>query len=355
VSASPELPTPGLDVGRGGRTDSIPAERSASFRVELATSDGLRDGTVVLHVNVSAGSSRAISRDARLTLHTRALRPPRLVLEGVGVRDQSGNGRIESREIVNVIARVGNRGTGLARDVRFVVRAGHDVELTPESARGGSLGDLEAGEMRDVHISAFARAEATGFPVSLFVRETRPRFDTVFVLPLALDRPLAALPALTVRGRNIRQADLPPPLVVDVDTGIVRAPARSNAVAVVLGVERYERAPAVEFARHDAVVFREYAQRVFGIGDDASRLHFRTDDEVTTGEMRRLFGEGGWLSKHVTPESDVIVYWAGHGQTDPRTKEAYLLPNDADPNYPALTGLALTQSALGRGLHRRML
>jgi uncharacterized caspase-like protein len=39
----------------------------------------------------------------------------------------------------------------------------------------------------------------------------------------------------------------------------------------------------------------------------------------------------------------VIVYWSGHGQTDLRTKAAFLLPNDADPNYPAQTGLALAE------------
>jgi hypothetical protein len=337
-----ERPEPGLDVGRAGRTDSIAPGRGVTLRVELATSDRLRDGTIAFRVQVSDRSGRALANAPPLVVRTRAVRSPTLVLEGIGLRDQSGNGRIEPREIVDVTARIGNRGPGPARNVRVAILVGPEVRLTPESARDATLGDLRPGEMRDVRFSAFASAGATAFPVSLAVHEARPRFDTVLVLPLALDRKIAALPALSVRGRDLDRAD-PPPLVVDVDTGIVRAPPRPNAVAVVLGVERYERAPAVAFARRDAAVFREYARTTFGIGDDASRLYFRTDDEVTGGELRKLFGEGGWLSRRVTPETDVIVYWAGHGQTDTRTKKAYLLPNDADPYYPAQTGLALTE------------
>lgn len=343
VGAIIERPMPGLDVGSGGHADSILPGQGVTLRVDLATSDRLPDGTVAIQARASDRSGRPATNAPHLVVRTRALRPPALVLEGIGVRDQSGNRRIEPREIVDVAARIGNHGTGPARGVRVFITGGPDVQFTPESARAVVLGNLEAGESRDVPFSAFTGAGATAFPVTLDVREARPRFDTVFTLPLALDQPVASLPALQVRGRDAALRASPTPLVVDVDTGITRAPARPQAVAVVLGVERYERVPPAAFARHDAAVFREYARRVFGIGDDPSRLYFRTDDEVTGGELRKLFAEGGWLSRRVTTETDLVVYWAGHGQTDLQTKAAYLLPNDADPNYPAQTGLALTE------------
>ncbi|MHB1312433.1 MAG: caspase family protein [Gemmatimonadaceae bacterium] len=343
VSAALEQPTPELDIGRGTRADSVPARTGITLGIPLATSDALRDGSIVMRVRATASNGRVAAFVPSLVLRTRALHPPVLALEGIGVRDQSGNGRIEPREIVDLVARVTNHGTGPARAVRYVLVVGRDVHLTPESPRAGMLGDVPAGASRDVQFSAFASAGAARFPVTLEVHEARARFDTSFVLPLALDQPIAALPTLTVRGRDLAAVGAPPPLVVDVDSGIARAPARPAAVAVVLGVERYERAPGAVFARHDAAVFREYARNVFGIGDDASRLLFRTDDEVTAGELHRIFDTGGWLSRRVTPETDVIVYWAGHGQTDVRTKQTYLLPNDADPNYPAQTGLALAE------------
>jgi hypothetical protein len=145
-----------------------------------------------------------------------------------------------------------------------------------------------------------------------------------------------------VRGRTVAAASAPA-LVSPVDSGIPRAPTRANVVAVVLGVERYERAPETPLARRDAAVFREYARNLFGIGDDDSRLLFRTDDEVSGTELRRTFGDGGWLARRVSSATDVVVYWAGHGVTDPKTRKAYLLPNDGDPAYPAQTGYALDE------------
>lgn len=343
LAVTTEQPTPGVEVGRGDIVDSILPGRSATLRAAVQASAAIRDGQVFLHVAVREANGFDLDPAGRVVVQTRALRVPRLALGGIGINDQSGNGRIEPREIVDVVARIRNAGEGAARDVRVTVLPGPDVLLTPESPREIALGVVRAGETRDIRFGAFANSRASAFGVSLAVREARPRFDTTLVLPLALDRPIASVPDLVVRGRDQLASAAPPSLVSDVDTGIPRAPLRANVVAVVLGVERYQRAPPVQFARRDAAVFREYAMRVFGVGDDASRLYFRTDDEVTAGEFRKVFGEGGWLARRVDSKTDVVVYFAGHGVADLKTHAPYLLPNDADPSYPAQTGYALAE------------
>jgi hypothetical protein len=277
-----------------------------------------------------------------LDVPTRRARAPKLVLDGIAIADQSGNGRIEPREIVEVTVRVANRGAGDAQTIHFAIEPGPGVTLTPDSKAEGTIGTLHPGETRDLRFSAFSNSRASGFPVKVALHETRVRFDTTLALPLSLDRTLSELPALVVRGRTVAAASAPA-LVSPVDSGIPRAPTRANVVAVVLGVERYERAPETPLARRDAAVFREYARNLFGIGDDDSRLLFRTDDEVSGTELRRTFGDGGWLARRVSSATDVVVYWAGHGVTDPKTRKAYLLPNDGDPAYPAQTGYALDE------------
>ena len=342
ASATLERSFAGVDIGKGERAEFIPPGATVTLRVAVATAESLPDGVLALRVSIDDGRS-AVLRPARLLVRTRAFRAPALALEAIGIRDQSGNGRIEPREIIDVTARIVNRGAGNARDVRLTIDAGDQVQLTPESQRRVSLGTLRPGEMRDVQFSAFANAAATAFPVILSLHESRPRFDTLLVLPLALDLPYSALATMPMRGSALRAHDVLPPMVIDVDNDIPRALARPNAVAVVFGVERYERAPGVPFARRDAAVFREYVSRLFGIGDDPARLYFRTDDEVTIGEVRKVFGDDGWLARRVTSETDVVVYWAGHGEADLKSHAGYLLPNDADPNYPAQTGIALVE------------
>ncbi len=339
--ASPEAPAMGIDISRGERVDSLGRGRSVTLHVRIAGSLALRDGEVALLVGIRETNGMDLDPAARVTVRTRAFHPPQISLDGIALHDQSGNGRIEPRELVDVIARIANRGSGAARDVRAAIVTGDGVVLTRESSREFTIGVLRPGETRDVRFTAYATARATAFPVSLVVREARPRFDTTLVLPLSLDRHIASIPELVVRGRETAMVPVPRALVVDVDTGIPRAPPRRDVLAVVLGVERYERAPAAPFAMRDAAVFREYARRVLGAGDDPGRIFYATDDEVTGAVLRKVFGTDGWLARRVTAGTDVIVYFAGHGASDPRSRAPYLLPNDADPNYPAQTGLGL--------------
>jgi len=54
------------------------------------------------------------------------------------------------------------------------------------------------------------------------------------------------------------------------------------------------------------------------------------------------------LARRVTANSDVFIYYSGHGALDIKTKSPYLIPYDIDPNY-ASTGFHLDQ--LYKNLH----
>ncbi|MDQ8154798.1 MAG: caspase family protein, partial [Gemmatimonadota bacterium] len=331
----------GVEFGGGERLDSLAPGQTATLRVRLAAPSTLREGRLIIDVRLREGNGFDLDPAPRLEVTTRGFRPPRFALEGVVVNDQSGDGRIAPREIVELRVRVANRGAGEARDVRASLRLAPDVFLTPESPTAVAFGLMRPGDVRDVVLSAFTNSRAKGFGVAVVLREARTRFDTVLALPLALDKPIASNQVIVERTRPA-DAAVPPPLVVDVDTGIPRARAANpRAVAVVLGVERYERLPGVSFAARDAAIFREYAVRTFGVRDDPEHLYYGLDADVTGTALRKVFGAEGWLGRRVTPETDVIVYWAGHGGPDLKTRAPYLLPADADANYPLQTGYSL--------------
>jgi len=341
-----ELSTPdarGVELGGAARLDALMPGDSATLRVRLSAPASLRDGRLLIDVRVRERNGFDLDPPRRLDVTTRAFRPPRLVLDGVVVRDQTGDGRIAPREIVEFRVRVANRGAGEARDVRAELRLGPEVFLTPDSPRRAAFGVMRPGDVRDLVFSAFTNSRAKDFPVAVALREARERFDTVLVLPLALDRPIASSQVIVERTRG-GETPAPPPLVVDVDTGVPRSRgANGNAVAVVLGVERYDRLPGVSFAARDASTFREYAVKTFGVRDDPEHLFYGIDADVTGTALRKLFGADGWLARRVTRETDVVVYWAGHGGPDLATRAPFLLPADADANYPAQTGYALRE------------
>ena len=333
----------GVALGAGTRADSLAPGETVVLHARVAAPPSLRDGTLRLDVHVREGNGFDLDPSPRLEVTTRGFRPPHFTLDGVVVTDQNGDGRIAPREIVEVRVRVANRGAGEARDVRATLRLGPDLFLTPDSPKSAAFGVMRPGDVRDLAFNAFTNSRATDFAVAVELHEARARFDTVLALPLALDRPIAS-PRVIVERTRPDDAPAPPPLVVDVDTGVPRTHAPPpNAVAVVLGVERYERLPGVSFAARDAATFREYAVRTFGVRDDPEHLYYGLDADVTGTALRKVFGAEGWLARRITPETDVIVYWAGHGGPDLATRAPYLLPSDADANYPVQTGYSLRE------------
>ena len=112
----------------------------------------------------------------------------------------------------------------------------------------------------------------------------------------------------------------------------VEALSEHHGLAVVFGIESYRYAPTATYAGNDAAVFRDYLLRHFGFEDD--RILFRVDGQATGGEFSRAFSPRGWLDRRATPQSDLLVYFAGHGTVDPDSGRALLLPHDVDPEFP---------------------
>jgi len=115
----------------------------------------------------------------------------------------------------------------------------------------------------------------------------------------------------------------------------------SNAVAVVFGIESYRNAPNVSDAVNDADIFREYLIKRFGLNRE--NIYLRLDEQATKGEFDKVFSSNGWISRIANKNSDVFIYYAGHGAPDVKTKETFLVPYDGDPNYATSTGFSINE------------
>jgi len=121
---------------------------------------------------------------------------------------------------------------------------------------------------------------------------------------------------------------------------------RPNDIAVVVGTKNYrdQDVPDVDYALRDARVMKKYLTRTLGFREE--NVIFEKDASGST--LKRLFGTSsdseGQVHDWVRPdESDVFVYYSGHGAPDPETGEAYLVASDTDPNYLTLNGYPLNQ------------
>ncbi|MFB0516226.1 MAG: caspase domain-containing protein [Candidatus Neomarinimicrobiota bacterium] len=128
---------------------------------------------------------------------------------------------------------------------------------------------------------------------------------------------------------------------VDIDIPAAAAP-RPDAVGVVIGITEYAHpdVPQVDFARRDARLMRDYLVQAMGFQEE--NIIMAVDQEATKAAFNRIFE--GQLQNYIKPgESDVFVYYSGHGAPDVENASAYFVPHDADPNYAAQTGYSLEQ------------
>jgi len=113
--------------------------------------------------------------------------------------------------------------------------------------------------------------------------------------------------------------------------------ANSNALALIVGVAEYKETPAkAVYADSDAQMFAEYATEKLGIPESRVKtlLNHNADETGVYLAVQE------WLFRAVEAgESDVYVFFAGHGLASDDGEEMYLLPFDGSPRLLARTAL----------------
>lgn len=113
----------------------------------------------------------------------------------------------------------------------------------------------------------------------------------------------------------------------DVDIDIpVNKTNNTNTFAVIIANEKYKKVAEVPNAENDGIVFAEYCNKVLGIPNDNIRKHIN----VTFGGMLDAIEDMKAIASAKHGNCNFILYYAGHGVPDEKTKTAYILPVDAD-------------------------
>ncbi len=227
-------------------------------------------------------------------------------------------------QIVGVRLRAKNVSQETAHSVMAWIEPGRGVVPAQDAASRIDLGELAPGAEREFVYRCYAdRSAATlSFQVTLDHAGARGTAAVVSV-PLADTTPA-------------------PPPVSDVDRSVPRSStSRPSALAVVFGVETLAHGPPATFAAADAKTAARYFQDALGIPPE--RIELLLDREVTLGQLQRIFGKDGWLARRSAPDTEIFVYFAGHGMAELEKFTPYLLPSDGDPDYLRQTAFPLDE------------
>ncbi len=117
-------------------------------------------------------------------------------------------------------------------------------------------------------------------------------------------------------------------------------PENRHAVAVIIGNKDYGGPlPDVDYAANDATAMRAYVIQMLGYRE-GNIIDLR---DATRAQIDAVFGtrethEGKLYNWVRAGESDVFVFYSGHGVPGLRDRRSYLLPVDGDPDLAEITG-----------------
>lgn len=232
----------------------------------------------------------------------------------------------------NYVAYMYAKGDGVKKDYQKA----HDL-IGIARARGEQAGDLskdDEAEMLDtdgeIYLMEGKQEEASAiwgqmkekFPE--FVEKNKFELQNVFVRTMYKEETenQAAL------ASNASNKPLKVP-VSEVDRQIPENAIVANPTfAVIIANENYKEVERVPYALHDGETFKLYCEKTLGI--PPSNIKY-----VPDATLNNISRQISWLSQVMDVyqgEATVIVYYAGHGIPDEKSKSAYLLPVDGTGN-----------------------
>lgn len=117
----------------------------------------------------------------------------------------------------------------------------------------------------------------------------------------------------------------------DVDTNIPHTNVvNSKTFAVVIANENYNMVAHVPMALNDGRTFAQYCTSAFGIPENNVRVY----EDATFGTMLGAIRELKNISSAFNGDIRILFYYSGHGIPDESSRDAFLLPVDADGTNP---------------------
>lgn len=117
---------------------------------------------------------------------------------------------------------------------------------------------------------------------------------------------------------------------IDVTYGVNAAPItgkrNDKGFALIIANEKYDLAANVDNAVNDGLAFKEYCVKTLGM--PAENVKYASN--LTYGKMKKAVNDALDLADSFNGEASLIVYYAGHGIPDNQTRDAYIMPTDAD-------------------------
>jgi len=285
---------------------------------------------------------------AYLMMSTLKFQEPDLVFSGLEIFDIGEgtsalveDGQIQPGELVKVKMYVQNTGQNVSPDTRYFVTT-TDKDIYLDNATG-SLGDLGIGEVKEFWFTlspnkrviasgnlpvlfkvtnAYNRGNLDNMQLPLALNKKPPQTNIVKVEP-DLERLKTQVARFEFKSDRISASTTK---VIDVSQAPLSTIKRPDAIGVLIGVEDYDYLAPAPYAANDAAIMENYFKNTLGI----SKVYDFTNQKVNGNFFDNTFNpKYGELQKAVVKgQTEVFVFYSGHGIPSGSGDRVYLMPSD---------------------------
>lgn len=292
--------------------------------VELPIKSGMntRDGRVTLTFQVDEPNHFGTDSQ-QIVVSTRAFVAPQLRIVEYRVLGDKTTLRKKEPFDLQVVLQNTTYGTAENVDVSVtlpneVVKMDGDLQHHYNTLSGGTSKSLM------YSLAATNNYKESTIPILVHIKERYGKYAEDTTITLKLNQALASeridVKAVEHTQKEIQIVSLTSAVDKNIPVSTTKSP---NTFAVVIANENYSFVSKVPYALNDGCIFYEYCKKALGIPEE----NIRYVPDVTLNGIR---GALRWLQGIQSTYSDehIIVYYAGHGIPDERSKNAYLLPTD---------------------------
>lgn len=339
----------GLKIGSNIVVPIIKSNETKKISIPISSDTRLKTALHKLKIVVS--EKYGFDMDpAYLVLQTFEYQTAKLNFAGLEIFDAGEwtapiveDGLLQAGEQVRVKIAVQNIGQGVAEKVNFIIETKDPNIYLRENY--GNLGNIKPGEVKEFYflLNPNKRVVNTSdLPLYLTVKEEN-NYGNLFMyqLPIKLEQKPPQTNIITVQSdieslvKNIARFEYSSKKFTSANSTLINVKSvlpsktkRPDAYAVILGVNKYETLANAPYADNDALLMKDYFEKVLGIPQ--GNIIMLTNNEVTLTKMKKIFNANyGDLQKVITKDkSEIFVFFSGHGIPDKSGNNTYLMPYD---------------------------
>ncbi len=278
---------------------------------------------------------------AKFSFNTEPKLNPKLEILDYALDDENKNGQIEQNEKFDLYVLVQNTGEGDSKNSILDIKpkANGIISMAETIYKLDSVKSGESKKIKFTFVTNYLYKGNGDLPFDISFYDEKSKAEKPITLAMNKVVPTIKEVNLESKKKEIKVASKIS-IMSDIDdtSKLIAKNPNTKKWAVVIGVENYKKAPYVEFAERDALVTKEYFNKLLGVPTE--NTFYLSNSDATKTELETLLKST--LKNRVSKEDEVYFYFSGHG-VPTNEGESYLLLNDSDPSNPRISAYAIKE------------